>query len=397
MKNFFLVLLSLIFLQSCYIVRAYRFRKFELDDLGKLRASSLPAAAAPFRIAYDTTRYPKLKRNLDSVLAASKTYGFLVIRRDSILYERYFGEVQESSLLPSFSIAKSVTGTLVGIALHEGKIKSLQEPVTNYLPELGKNDQGFKKVTIQHLLDMRSGVESSEDYSNPFSDVLRLGFAANVVRTALKTTIEKEPGTFSYKSVNTQLLAMIVEKATGKKLQEYASEKLWKPMQMENAATWNTDNRDKVRAFCCINATARDFAKLGRLYLKNGNWQGQQIVPATWIQQSTAADTMARYNGYRNQWWANTSYKNFSDSLAAVAFIPPSGVKSTIRRYTSKEGKPPVYTAYYWNGAFHAEGILSQVVYINPEKELIIVRLGYYWQHPQVDAVRFIYNLAAQF
>ena len=396
MRKILCLFLGLVLLQSCYVVRAYHFRKFKLEDLSKLKAISLPANATPFRFAYDTTRYPKWKKNMDSVLATTHTYAFLVIRGDSILYERYFGEVQQGSLLPSFSIAKSVTGTLVGIAVHEGKIRSLQEPVTNYLPELRRSDPNFEKVTIQHLLDMRSGVKSSEDYYNPFSDVLKLGFSANLAKVALKIKTEKEAGTFSYKSVNTQLLAMIVERATGMTLQAYAIEKLWQPLQMEQPATWNTDNQNRVRAFCCIIATARDFARFGRLLMKNGNWQGQQIIPAAWVQQSTSADTMAAYKGYRNQWWSKTSYKNFTDSLLAVAFMPQHGVKSGIKRYTSVEGKSPVYTAYYWSGAFHAEGILNQVLFVDPARDLIIVRLGHYWKHPQLDAVRFIYNMAGQ-
>jgi CubicO group peptidase (beta-lactamase class C family) len=180
-----------------------------------------------------------------------------------VLYERYFGEVTPVTKLPSFSVAKSIVSTLVGIALYESKIKSLQEQVTNYLPPLRKNDERFDVVTIQHVLDMRSGVKSGENYANPFSDVLKMGFARNLSKPALKTKLEKMPGGFDYKSVNTQILALIVEKATGKKLQDYASEKRWQQLQIEHETTWNQDKEGMVRAFCCINAAARDYAKFG--------------------------------------------------------------------------------------------------------------------------------------
>ena len=397
MKNVLIILFIFSVFESCYVISAHRFRKFNLKDLHKIDAVPLPAAATPFRFQYDTTRYPKWKKNLDSILPSTHTYAFLVIRRDSILYERYFDGVESSTLLPSFSIAKSFTATLVGIALNEGKIKSLQEPVTAYLPGLGKRNPRFEQITIQHLLDMRSGVKSSEDYDDPFSDVLKLSFASNMTRQALKTGIQKDPGSFEYKSVNTQLLALILEKATGKKLEEYANEKLWQPLQMEHSATWNMDKKDEVRAFCCINATARDFARFGRLYLRQGDWQGQQVLPRDWVQRSTSADTMAAYTGYKNHWWARTLGKAFPDSMAAVKFNPTTGTKASIKKYSGKEGQPANYVASYWSGAYHAEGILNQILYIDPVKELIIVRLGHYWQHPQGDAVRFVYNLASQF
>ncbi|HVF97463.1 MAG TPA: serine hydrolase, partial [Flavisolibacter sp.] len=175
MKRVF-VFLSLVVFSSCYVFKAYRFRKFELKDLDKIDAVKLPRSPQPFSFAYDTTRYPQMVRYLDENLAASQTYAFLVIRRDTVLYERYFGNTTDSTKLPAFSVAKSVTSTLLGIALREGYIKNLQEPVTNYLPQLRKSDKRFDNVTIQQVLDMRSGVESNESYTNPFSDVLKLGF-----------------------------------------------------------------------------------------------------------------------------------------------------------------------------------------------------------------------------
>lgn len=396
MRQIVLFFSVVVVLNSCYVLRAHKYRDFNLNDLEKFDAALLPAATTPFQFVNDTIHHAILAKKLDEQLSDSYTYAFLVIRNDSVLYERYFGAVTESTKLPSFSVAKSVTSTLLGIALAEGFIKSLDEPVTNYLPELRKQDQGFDAVTIQHVLDMRSGVKSSEVYTNPFSDVLKMGFANNVSKPALKAKLEKAPGVFDYKSVNTQILALIIEKATGKKLQDYATEKLWMPLQIQFPATWNVDKHQTARAFCCINAAALDYAKLGRLYLNRGNWQGQQVVPESWVQRTTGIASMKACEGYKNQWWANPHFKSFTDSLQAVQFLSEKAGAIAVKGFILKPSGKPYYVASYYEGDFHAQGILGQFVYVHPLKNLIIVRLGHYWKHPQWSAARFIYALAEE-
>lgn len=391
MKRWFFLPVVLL-LSSCYVFRAYKFRKFELTSLDKIDAVSLPPSPQPFLFAYDTVRYPQMVRYLDENLAASQSYAFLVIRRDTILYERYFGNITDTTVLPSFSVAKSVTSTLLAIALHEGYIKNLQDPVTTYLPQLRKKDRAWDSVTLQHVLDMRSGVKSNESYTNPFSDVLKLGFASNVSKHALQSKTEEPPGRFEYKSTNTQLLALIVEKATGRKLQDYAAEKLWAPLGMEHTTTWNSDKRQTVRAFCCINAVARDYAKLGRLFLKKGAWQGKQLVTEDWVGRSTNADTMLKYGGYKNQWWAGAQYKYFDDSVKAAQFVQTRGGGARFFVPQRPKGSDK-YGVQYYTGAFHAEGLLGQYVYVHPAKDLVIVRLGYNWSHPNYYARQFIYKL----
>jgi CubicO group peptidase (beta-lactamase class C family) len=393
MKKALLFLLALGILSSCYVYQAIKYRKFELQDVDKLDAVTLKASSQPFVFTYDTARHDRLRRYLDSNLAGTHTYAFLVVRNDTILYERYFGDVTESTRLPSFSVAKSVVSTLVGIALQEGKIQSLQDPITRYLPQLREQDPAFDAVTIQHVLDMRSGVKSNENYFNPFSDVLRMGFASNVSKPASKIKMEQMPGQFHYKSVNTQLLAMILEKATGKKLQDYAVEKLWGPLGMEHAATWNSDKEQTVRAFCCINAAARDYAKFGRLFLQKGSWQGRQLVPEEWVNRSVSADTMQCYGGYKNQWWSEARKMVFEDWLSAMSFVIQHP-GTFIEAYRLKKTGAIIYVVSYHNGEFHAEGLLGQYVYVNPGKNLVIVRLGHLWSHPKIYAQGFIYKLA---
>jgi CubicO group peptidase (beta-lactamase class C family) len=391
-------ILTVSMLQGCYIHRAYKYRNFELKDINKFDTALLPASTAPFYFKQGSnSQYPKLKPTLDSILANTSTYAFLVIKNDSILYEKYFDGLNDSILYPSFSVAKSFVATLVAIAHEAGSIKSLHEPITNYLPSLLKRDERFSKITIQHLLDMRSGIKSSEEYENPFSDVLKMGFTKNITPKALNVSIETAPGKNDYKSVNTQLLGLIIENATGKKLQQYMQEKLWQPLGMDSDATWNIDSRnhETVRAFCCINATARDFAKLGRLYLKNGNWNGQQIVSENWVNNTISIDTMAKYGGYKNQWWSSPVRTFFDDSLQAVQELNLHPGNATLSVVNNNENKKN-YRVYYRNGAYHAEGILGQYVYVHPKNNVIIVRLGHYWQHPMYYAENLIYMIGEE-
>ncbi|HVG43028.1 MAG TPA: serine hydrolase, partial [Chitinophagaceae bacterium] len=213
------------------MLRAYKMRKLRLEDNDKVPTVSIQKADTPFHYfnAAGGEEYKDLATFLDTNLARSYTAAFLVIRNDSIIYERYFNGFNQQSLLPSFSVAKSFVGTLVGIALKEGTIKSTDEPITKYLPELEKRDPAFSKITIQHLLDMRSGIQFNEGAYNLKDDAIKLGFRPNLLKHALKLNVQEEPGKkFRYQSINTELLALILERASGKKVSLYMQEKLWK-------------------------------------------------------------------------------------------------------------------------------------------------------------------------
>ena len=167
-----LLMLCLFTLPSCYLLTAYQYRHFKLESLSSLRSTPLKKSDEPFAFMDGRQEKTRLQRVLDSMLAPTHTYSFLVIRNDSILYENYFGEITPETQLPSFSVAKSFVSTLVGIARDEGKIKSLDDPITTYLPELKKRDTNLEKVTIQHLLDMRIGIKSLETLNSPFSNAI---------------------------------------------------------------------------------------------------------------------------------------------------------------------------------------------------------------------------------
>ncbi len=394
-------------LSSCYLFKAIKYKNFELKYINDFITDTIqkPGTSFYFKQASSTPAY--LKTMLDTNLANSNTFSFLVIRNDTILYENYWEGVNQTTLLPSFSVSKSFISTLIAIAWKEGYIKHLYEPITHYIPELLKRDQRFANITIQHLLDMRSGIKSDENYYNPSSDVLKMGFGNNIWNQIKKLKIEKPPGDFEYKSVNTQLLAFILERATGKKTQDYFYQKIWKPLGMESYATWNIDSKKHrmVRAFCCLNATTRDYAKLGRLYLENGVFEGVQLLPAEWVTCTTQIDSMVLSQGYKNQWWSNEYSISFRDSLQALNYIRKTPhCEPNIFVYNRKEDKERgikaarIYYVYYLKEAYHAEGLLGQYIYVHPKKNLIIVRTGHYWQHKKHAAAdHFIYDIGEKY
>jgi len=391
-----LLVFCLLGLQSCYVLTAYKYRHFNLSSLSSLRSSILKKGQTSFYFTTGTLRKVRLKQVLDSMLAPTHTYSFLVIRNDSILYEKYFGEIKPETQLPSFSVAKSFVSTLVGIALEEGKIKSLDESITTYLPELKKSDPRLERVTIQHLLDMRSGVKSVETTKSPFNNLVKLAFARNITKLALRTKSAKAPGEKEYKSLNTQLLGLIVERATQHKLQDYLRIKLWAPLQMESDANWNTDAHQTVRAFCCINATTRDFAKFGRLYLNQGNWNGEQIVSANWVKACTDPGIMEEYGGYKNQWWSRTSSRTFRDSSEALQFQQQTPYRSVLNARPSRDGQSRIYRVAYRSPAFYAAGVMNQFVFVHPAKKLVIVRTGRSWGNSSIGPDAFLYWVAEQ-
>lgn len=225
--------------------------------------------------------------NTQKYIDSSYTQGFLFIQNDTIQYENYWRGQQEDTRHISWSMAKSYVSTLFGIAIEEGHIKSIDQTVDEYLPEL--IGSGYDNVKIKDVLQMSSGVKFNEDYSDPTSDINRYweDFVFGGSQDEFAATLENErpPGTYNkYVSIDTHILGMIIVKATGKSLTDYLEEKIWKPTGSEYDAYWLADTYGMEQANGGLNATLRDFAKLGRLYLNKGNWEGNQIVSANWIE-----------------------------------------------------------------------------------------------------------------
>lgn len=375
MKNTNFVLLAFIFWCSCAPMRALKWRAPDLNDSAKFSKSKIERTEAPFRFipATGQIKYQKLSKYLDTMLVNTNTNAFLVIKSDSIIYEHFAENINANTLHPSFSVAKSYIGTMIGIAVDKGLITSTDDLVIKYLPELEKNDKRFLKLTIQHVLDMRAGLDFDEDKETPFGGIAKLYYGASLKNQIAKLKMKREPGLFfEYQSINTQLLAAILERVSGEKVPALLSKYLWKPLGAESDAIWSLDDQKTVKSFCCLNATAADFAKLGRLYLKNGNWEGKQIVSAKWVKSTTDADTLTKL-GYKNQWWACNQTSYFKDSVSAVQMLKKLKLSVPIKKMTNG--------TYYFklrSSDYRAEGILGQIVYVNPDNNVIIVRMGAY-------------------
>ncbi|TDC55811.1 class A beta-lactamase-related serine hydrolase [Actinomadura sp. KC345] len=236
---------------------------------------------------------------LDDYLARTGTQGFVVLDGSDIVFERYLA-ADRTSLFQSWSMAKSFTSAAVGIALGEGHIDSIDDPVTRYLPELAGS--GFDGVSLRDLLRMSSGIEWNET-----TDIPPVHVAASLGRPLTEMAARQkrgwEPGTrFEYTSMNSFVLGWVVAEATGVPYHAYVQEKIWKPAGMAAKAFIGNDSSGNSMAYCCYYATDRDFARFGLLYKNGGRANGRQVVPASWVERSTRPS--APFNqGYGFQWW----------------------------------------------------------------------------------------------
>lgn len=287
-----------------------------------------------------------LKSSYVKWLEDYKSVSFLAIKNDSVMHEQYWNSYGPNSKSGSFSMAKSIVSVLVGIAVDEGKIKSIDEPVSNYISSFKEGDKS--KITIKHLLQMSSGFDWEESYANPFALTTEAYYGSDLDMIANSLKVATEPGkSFNYQSCNQIILQQILQKATGKNLSDYLSEKLWKPLQANHNASWSTDKEDgNEKAFCCINSNARDFARIGLLFLHQGNWKGKQIISKEWVAQSITPAAINDEHGkpcdfYGLSWWL------------------------TKIQYQGKE-----HQVYYMRG------VLGQYTLVIPDYNLVIVRLG---------------------
>ncbi len=216
-----------------------------------------------------------------------KTKSFLVIKNDSILFEKYYDGHKQTDISNSFSVAKSIVTSMLGKAIMEGKIKSLDQPVSDFFEEY-KNGLA-SELTVGDLASMSSGMKWNEKYYSVINITSESYFTDDLRSVILGQEIENKAGKgFRYSSGDTQLLAMIIEKATGTSLSDYLSQKFWDPMGAENLALWQIDSKESgmEKAYCCIAATARDFARFGKLYIDKGKWGDTQILDSSFVELS---------------------------------------------------------------------------------------------------------------
>jgi CubicO group peptidase (beta-lactamase class C family) len=233
------------------------------------------------------------KVTLNEFVKLHKTISFLIIRNDSIIYESYDPKYNDTSLVSSFSLIKPMITSLIGIAIRDGKIKSIEDKAITYLPEYSKIE-GFAKIKIKHLLHHTSGIKFSDSRYNPFSDNADYYWGGSLRKKLLDISISEAPDLhFRYSSINTMLLARILEVVSQQTISKYLEEKIWKPVGVEGSGYWTLDRSDDngiEKSFCCFQARVKDFARLGRLHLNYGNWFGKQIVPEEWIRYAIKPD-----------------------------------------------------------------------------------------------------------
>jgi CubicO group peptidase (beta-lactamase class C family) len=318
--------------------------------------TTLTAATTPFQFPEgETTTLPETyafageSRSVSDFLTLTDTSALVIIEDGKIRFEKYYLTGGRDVQWLSMSVAKSFISTLVGIALEEGHINSLDDPITQYVPEL--KGSGYDQVAIVDVLQMSSGAAWNEDYADPDSDVMRMGrimaIGGSLDEFTATVKPEKPPGTYNrYNSADTQALGMLLSRATRQSITQYMQAKLWEPLGMEANAYWMVDDHQVEMAFGGLNATALDYAKIGELFRNEGNWQGEQIVSSDWVTAATRADKphllpgenpASDYPmGYGYQWWLMDGDE----------------------------------------GEFSAIGVYNQFIYVNPSRDLVIVKLS---------------------
>lgn len=268
---------------------------------------------------------------------------YLVIKDGKIIFEHYWDDYGPESLSNSFSMAKSIIGLLIGAAVDDGYIKSIEQPVSDFIPSFATESN--KDLKIKDVLTMSSGLNWDESYGSLFSTTTEAYYGKNLKKLICGLEVVDKPGVeFKYLSGNTQLLAMVLEAAIGYTVSDYASDKFWKPMGAVNDALWCLDDRGGMeKAYCCFNSNARDFARWGQLILNKGTWNNKTIISPSYIQASTQPAGLVDENGkavkfYGYQWW--------------------------------------IHDANNWQVPY-MRGILGQYVFAIPEENAVVVRLGH--------------------
>jgi len=340
-----------------YMVQPYNFYYFHhMDELGFRTdiinkgddAYPLKEPGDAFSIRYE---FGGKDHTLEDYLSREDVTGFLVLHDNQIVFERYLYGANRDSRFVSQSVAKSILSILVGAAVDAGKIHSVNDPIVRYLPYLSSS--GYRDVTIKQALEMSTNVDYSENYRDPKSGAALIGAALLTGSPSFKDfaasigpTTTKPGSAFQYQSVNSQVLGLLLEKVAGEPLNRWAEEKLWKKIgASHDAFFYESKKQPDTCAFACFNAALRDYGLVGLVMLNKGQLGGKRILSEAWVRDSTVPD--APYlmpkppgtngeptNGYAYQWW-----------------VP-----------------------YGTEGAFEAEGIFGQMVYVNPTRHVVIVQ-----------------------
>jgi CubicO group peptidase (beta-lactamase class C family) len=325
------------------LARALVWMEADVGDQARFPAGPIPAGPRPS--ALPVAPRADLTARLDEALRGTDTRAFVVVHDDRVVFERYAGGSSARARETSFSVAKSFVSTLVGIALDQGRIGSVDDPVTRYVPELARRDPRFARITLGDLLSMRSGLRYTEaGFPFPWGDDTYTYYGVDLRKEALeRTKIEQPPGRrWHYNNYNPLLLGLVLERATGQPVSDYMAGALWRPLGAVADASWSLDSdRSKFEKLeSGVNATARDYARFGLLFLHGGEFNGTRIVSRDWVRAASSVQTPTDHpNPYGYFWWIDG------------------------RRHDR----------------FYAFGNYGQYVYVDPVADAVIVRLGSDW------------------
>ena len=404
MKQYILILIGVLCLQSCVVTKSIKYGNASVDDYSVFEQDIVARGLRTFEFAnaqhnnalIDTLRFDihlsKADTLLNLTLRETMDYmdvpsAAIVIQNDTILFEHYSGGWDRDSQSCIFSVTKTVTSLLCGIALKDGYIKSLSDPVTDYVPELKDADPKFAQLKIEHLLDMTAGLKFNENYSwNPFSKIAKLYMGNNTLKVLRSLKFINTPGeSFSYDSATTAILGVVIERATGKPYAQYLSEKVWQPLGMERDALIGLDSKKHhtAKSYAGLTTNVRDLAKIGRLFLENGVCDGEKIVDPTFIQRCFSthiSGISGKGQGrYSYSWyWGVADEENgkrkFFDTLEELEVYYKDHPDKSINRIFKNPNNG--YFAVLHNGGFWGFGLYGQVLYVNPSKNMIAVYLG---------------------
>lgn len=340
---FLLVLLVWAFMPK-YALNALRHLEPNIDDYKIFSNNVVKAGEYQAWKLHPEYNKSVLSEELVNRMEEYDPVAFLIVKDTGIFYEMYWDGYSDSALSNSFSMSKSIISLLVGAALDEGLIDSLDQKVGDFIPTFKEGNKS--KISIRHLLTMSAGTDWDEAYSSLFSPTTELYYGDDLQGMVDKLRSVKEPGIkFYYSSIESEVLAMVVQSATGRSISEYASEKFWIPMGAKYDALWCLDKKDGMeKAYCCFNSNARDFARWGQLVLNDGVWNGEQLISESYLNQALQPadyledETGLPLNFYGFQWWI-IDYEGYQ--------IP------------------------------YMRGILGQYIFVIKEKNAVIVRLGH--------------------
>ena len=332
---FFVLVVAILYITDTdYLLKAVRTIYLKghttayLEDYKHFDNQTISASDQP--LAWPNHKNYNTVKGTELLEKANKDWGtvaYIIIQNDSIWYENYYDGFEEDSKSNSFSMAKSYVSGLMQMAIQQGHIKSLNQPVCDFLPAFCEGKA--KKMTVGDLSSMASGTNWDEAYYSPLSITTRAYFDDDLAKVMNGLKMKTDPGqAFKYASGDTQMLAMVIEKATGKKLYTYLEESFWKPLGSENNVLWQVDSEDHdlVKAYCCIAGNAKDFARYGKLFKNHGKWNGKQILDSTFVAKSITP-RFPESPEYGYGWWMKTingkSFKMMRGHLGQYVIIQP--------------------------------------------------------------------------